>query len=104
MKDTIRAPGPSGIAPMPSAGIFKRKNEKKSPREPDTTQSSMSSAGNPSGVFVRPSTGLRDRFGLKSSKKKEDVRISFQFEIGLTPLPRPLTRPQKSGLVGPPAT
>ena len=79
---------------MPSAGIFKRKNEKKTPREPDTTTS---------GVFIRPSTGLRDRFGLKSSKKKEDVRISFQFEIGLTPLPRSLTRPRKSGLGLPPA-
>merc|ERR1711990_311747 len=73
VKDTIRAPGPSGIAPMPSAGIFKRKNEKKTSREPDTTTSTISSAGNPSGVFVRPSTGLRDRFGLKPSKKKDDV-------------------------------
>ena len=86
---------------MPSAGIFKRKNEKKTPREPDTTTSTMSSAGNPSGVFVRPSTGLRDRFGLKPSKKKDDVRIRFQFYIGLIPLPRSLTRSYKSGLGGP---
>ena len=79
VKDTIRAPGPSGIAPMPSAGIFKRKIEKKSPREPDTTTSSSSSIGRPSGVFVHPSTGLREKFGLKPSKSKanENIRISF---------------------------
>ena len=82
VKDTIRAPGPSGIAPMPSAGIFKRKNEKKSPREPDTTTSSSSSIGRPSGVFVHPSTGLREKFGLKPGKTKENIRISFILNRG----------------------
>lgn len=65
MTDTIRAPGPSGQAPTPSAGIFKRKNERRS-LEPNTTTSSGNN--NPSGVFVHPSTGLRDRLGLKKSK------------------------------------
>ena len=63
--DTIRTPGPSGEAPMPSAGIFKRKNARKS-LEPDTP--STMSSGKASDVFVQPSTGLRDRLGLKKSK------------------------------------